>query len=210
MSDQKTIQITIFQAPYASLMERGLYLKMHDYDHPFCGTVSAEYYLPSFKGEIECPQQLPDNRERRAHTILEQVYTIFNVAHPAGYCGRSLSVGDVVKQENACYLCMPVGFQQVTFQASPNHPMENPTACPLELPDGTALRVTVHKKDKTSYPCVNIDLITADGAENRVCFVEYNSEKEPGYELCAGVYCASRDETVYYNSYGRDQEPSDG
>ena len=210
MSERKTIPITIFQAPYASLMERGLYLKMHDYDHPFCGTVPAEYYLPSFKGEIECPQQLPDDREQRAHTILEQVYTIFNTAHPTGYCGRSLSVGDVVKLENAYYLCAPIGFQQVTFQASPEHPMENPTACPLELPDGTALRVMVHKKNETDYPCINIDLVAADGTENRVCFVEHNPEKEPGFELCVGVYCASRDDTVYYDSYCRDQEPSDG
>ena len=142
--------------------------------------------------------------------ILEQVYTIFNTAHPACYCGRSLSVGDVVKLENAYYLCVPIGFQQVTFQASPSHPMENPTACPLVLPDGTALRVRVYKKNKTSYPSVNIDLITADGTENRVCFVEHNPEKEPGYELCIGVYCASRDDTVYYNSYCRDQEPRDG
>ena len=210
MSERKTIPITIFQAPYASLMERGLYLKMHDYDHPFCGTVPAEYYLPSFKGEIECPRQLPDDREQRAHTILEQVYTIFNTAHPAGYCGRSLSVGDVVKLENAYYLCVPIGFQQVTFQASPEHPMENPTACPLELPDGTALRVMVHKKNETAYPCINIDLVAADGTENRVCFVEHNPEKEPGYELCIGVYCVSRDDTVYYDSYCRDQEPSNG
>ena len=150
MNERKTMPITIFQAPYASLMERGLYLKMHDYDHPFCGTVPAEYYLPSFKGKIECPQQLPDDREQRAHMILEQVYTIFNTAHPACYCGRSLSVGDVVKLENAYYLCVPIGFQQVTFQASPSHPMENPTACPLVLPDGTALRVRVYKKNKTS------------------------------------------------------------
>ena len=114
MSERKTIPITIFQAPYASLMERGLYLKMHDYDHPFYGTVPAEYYLPSFKGEIECPKRLPDDREQRAHTILEQVYIIFNTAHPAGYCGRSLSVGDVVKLENAYYLCVSIGFQQVT------------------------------------------------------------------------------------------------
>lgn len=211
MSDQqKKIPIMIFQAPYASLIERGLYLKMHDHEHPFCGTVPAEYYLMIFRGEIECPQQLPEDHEQRAHMILEKVYSIFNTDHPAGYCGRSLSAGDVVKLEGKYYLCAVFGFEEVTFKASPEHPMENPTACPLELPDGTALRVMVHKKSETSYPCVNIDLITVDGAENRVCFVEYNPEKEPGYELCAGVYCASRDDTVYYDSYCRDQEPSDG
>lgn len=207
MSEQKAIPIMIFQAPFASLMERGLYLKMRDLDHPYCGTVPAEYYLPVFRGEIECPSQLPENPEQRTHMILEKVYTIFNTAHPAGYCGRSLSVGDVVKLEGNFYLCASIGFQRVSFQSSPNHPMENPTACPLVLPDGTALRVTVCKE--TPYPCVNINLVAADGTENRVCFVEHNSEKEPGYELCVGVYCASKDDTVYYDSYCRDQDCGD-
>lgn len=204
---EKKIPITIFQAPYASLMERGLYLKMHDYEHPFCGTVPAEYYLPVFRGEIECPPQFPENGEQRAHTILEKVYTIFNTDHPTGYCGRSLSVGDVVKLDGNYYLCAVIGFQRVSFQSSPDHPTENPTACPLVLPDGMALRVTVCKGD--TNPCVNIDLVDASGGENRVCFAEYNSEKDPGQELCVGVYCASRNDTVYYGSYFRDQEPGD-
>lgn len=43
---------------------------------------------------------------------------------------------------------------------------------------------------------------------NYLCFVEYNPEKEPGYELCVGVYCAFKDDTVYYDSYQREQESS--
>ena len=207
MSEQKKIPVMIFQAPFASLMERGLYLKMHDHDHPFCRTVPAEYYLPVFRGEIEYSPSLLENDEQRTCMILEKVYTIFNTAHPSGYCGRSLSVGDVVKLEGNYYLCAAIGFQQVSFQSSPNHPTENPTACPLGLPDGTSLRGTVCKE--TAYPCVNIDLIAADGTEDRVCFAEYNLEKEPGHELCVGVYCASKDDTVYYNSYFRDQEAGD-
>jgi len=189
----------IFQAPFASLIERGLYLKMHDHNHPFCETVPAEYYLPVFNGEIECPSQLLEAREQRANMILEQVYTIFNTTHPAGYCGRSLSVGDVVKLEGNYYLCADIGFQQVVFQASQNHPAENPTACPLVLPDGTALLVTVCRG--MSYPSVNIDLVAANGTESRICFAEYNPEKAPGHELCIGVYCDSEADTVYYDSY---------
>lgn len=206
MSEQKKISIMIFQAPYASLMERGLYLNMHDPDTPFRGTVPAEYYLPSFNGEIECPQELPEDQELRTRTILEHIYTTFNLAHPAGYCGRSLSVGDVVKLEGHYYLCAPFGFEQVTFQASPEHPGVNPTVCPLPLPNETSLRVTVCKE--AHYPGVNIELVTADGMESRVCFAEYNPTKLPGYELCVGVYCATKENPVYYDSYGRDQEES--
>lgn len=186
------------------LLERGLYLPMHSYEHPFTEPVPAEYYLPVFRGEIEFPNTISENREQRTHTILEKVYSVFNTAHPVGYCGRSLSIGDVVKLEENYYLCRPVGFQKVTFQASPNHPVANPTACPLILPNGVALQVTVYGKTETDYPCVNINVIASDGTENRVCFVEHNPEKEPGHELCVGVYCASKDDTVYYDSYFRD------
>lgn len=69
----------------------------------------------------------------------------------------------------------------------------------MSLPDGTVLRATAHLEP--AYPCINIDLIAADGTEDRVCFVEHSLEKEPGHELCIGVYCAESDEIVYYNSY---------
>lgn len=204
MNERTKIDVMIFQAPYASLMERGLYLKMHDLENPFSGPVPAEYYLPSFNGEIKRPQLLPEDPEQRTYAILERVYEIFNTTHPAGYCGRSLSVGDVVKLEGRYYLCGVLGFRQVTFESSPGHPEMNPTACPLALPDGTALKIKVCRAG--DYPGVSIDLTAADGSENRVCFVEYNPEREPGHELCVGAYCASEADTVYYDSYCRAQE----
>lgn len=204
MSQQKKIPIMIFQAPYASLIERGLYLPMHDLDHPFCGVVPAEYYLTAFNGEIECSQQLPEDCEQRTHTILEWVYTIFNTAHPVGYCGRSISVGDVVKLEGNYYLCAAIGFKQVEFQSSPDHPTANPTVCPMVLPDGTALRVAICKE--TLYPGINIDMVAADGTETQVCFVEHNPEMAPGHELCIGVYCDTEEDTVYYDSYYRERK----
>lgn len=206
MDKQKMVHITICQAPFASLMERGLYLKMHDPKHTFHEQVPAEYYLVAFDGEIECPNQLPEDREQRTYKLLEHVFSVFNTKHPAGYCGRSLSVGDVVRLEGKHYLCVTLGFKEITFMASKTHPMANPTACPLTLPDGAALQVAVYEATETTYPCTNIDLIAADGTKNRVCFVEYNPDKEPGHELCIGVYCADREDTVYYGSYVQDCE----
>ena len=100
MNEQKKVHITIFQAPFASLIDLGLYMKMHDPKQPFQATVPAEYYLAVFDGEIECPKSLPSDKGRRTYAILE-----------------------------------------------------------------------------------------------------HSMEKEPGHELCIGVYCAESDETVYYNSY---------
>lgn len=206
MSEQHKVHITIFQAPFASLMERGLYLKMHDPRHTFCDTVPAEYYLVAFDGEIECPPQLPEDEEQRVHMILERIYTIFNTAHPTGYCGRSLSVGDVVMLEGKHYLCVTSRFEQIAFESSKNHPTANPTVCPLKLPNGTALQVDVHTGTETRCPCINIDLIETDGTQNRVCFVEHNPDKEPGHELCIGVYHSDSDETAYYDSYYENRE----
>ena len=45
MNEQKKVHITIFQAPFASLIDLGLYMKMHDPKQPFQATVPAEYYL---------------------------------------------------------------------------------------------------------------------------------------------------------------------
>lgn len=201
MNEDKKVHIIIFQAPAASLMERDLYLKMNDLNHTFCETVPAEYYLIVFDGEIECPQQFPEEEEQRVHMILQHVCTIFNTAHPAGYCGRSLSVGDVVMLEGKYYLCVPKGFREVTFEISLNRPTANPTACPLRLPDGTALQVAVYSERETWHPRISIDLVAADGMREQVCFVVYNPDKEPGRELCIGVYRANSDETVYYDSY---------
>lgn len=44
---------------------------------------------------------------------LEDVYTIFNVNHPEGYTGRSLSVSDLVKTEDGLYFCDSIGFRKV-------------------------------------------------------------------------------------------------
>lgn len=201
MNEQKTVQVTIFQAPLASLMEHGLYMKMHAPDHTFQEQVPAEYYLVVFDGKVECPAHLPERGEQRTYSLLEHVFSIFNTKHPAGYCGRSLSVGDVVRLESKHYLCMSIGFKEITFVTSKSCPTTNPTTCPLVLPNGEALLVTVYGNTETTRPCINIDLVAADGVKDQVCFVEYNPDKEPGHELCIGVYCADREDTVYYDSF---------
>lgn len=53
---------------------------------------------------------------------LEQAYAKFNMAHPAGFTGRSLSVSDVVEVEDAAsitpgyYFCDSIGFREIAFQ----------------------------------------------------------------------------------------------
>ena len=200
------VQIKIFQAPFASLMEHGLYLKMHDVKHRFQGTVPAEYYLLVFNGSINCPVNLSADPNVRDYELLEYAFRVFNLQHPDGYCGRSMSVGDVVCIDDRYYLCAVVGFTPVTFTTSAERlPMETKNQClELLMPDGIRLQVTAHQK--SDYPCINIDLISGSGARQRVCFAEYNPEREHGRELCIGVYRSDSDETVYYGSYCTDKE----
>lgn len=204
MSEQKQKHITIFQAPYASLVDCGFFRKIYSLDHVLGVPVPAEYYLPVFDGNILCPDRLPDSKEQRAMVILEQAFSIFNAAHPCGYCGRSMSVGDVVKLEEKYYLCAVQGFQEVAFDTSKKQVTGSDGACLLLLPDGSALRAVVQLEDP--YQAININLVTADGTERRVCFVEHNPNKAPGQELCIGVYCAGKDDTVFYDSYVQSNE----
>lgn len=68
----------------------------------------SENYDKVFDGEVECND-------------LEDVYEMFNINHPDGYRGRSLSKSDVVeivsgdKQSPGFYYCDSVGFKEVIF-----------------------------------------------------------------------------------------------
>lgn len=177
---------------------------MHNLAKPFDSVIPAEYYLAVFNGRINCPEQLPKEPEKRRLAILEHVFAIFNTAHPTGYAGRSLSVGDIVQLEGKNYLCAALGFVPVAFEQDKKklETVPAPTVCELALPDGTKLRASVC--NNTDYPSINIDLLTDDGKHEQICFVEHNPEKSLGHRLCIGVYRAEEDEPCYYDSYNRE------
>lgn len=71
--------------------------------------VPAEKYTLVFDGTI-------------AAKNLEDIYRIFNIAHPTGYTGRSLTTTDVVEiddgQDREFYICENVGFSKADFNPS--------------------------------------------------------------------------------------------
>ena len=74
------------------------------------GRISAELYACVYTGEV-------------AAETLEDIFYIFNVAHPPGYKGRSLSVSDVVEivpasGESEFYFCEPIEFKRIRFEKS--------------------------------------------------------------------------------------------
>lgn len=70
-------------------------------------TIPAELYKLVYHGDLEAES-------------LEDLFYIFNVAHPKGYAGRSMSVSDVVEVyhssgESQFYFCDSFGFQEIGF-----------------------------------------------------------------------------------------------
>ena len=61
---------------YENAIKSGNKLVISDYKNIYSGTINKE--------------------GRSIEQILEEIYTIFNIAHPKDYKGRSLSVSDVV------------------------------------------------------------------------------------------------------------------
>lgn len=79
--------------------------------------------LPKFQGSSEIDSSLYDKvfeGEVNCFT-LEKLYEIFNLEHPAGYKGRSMSVSDVVEiidgntGKSYFHFCDSFGFQKVDF-----------------------------------------------------------------------------------------------
>lgn len=87
--------------------------------------IHSEYYTCVFTGTVDCEN-------------LEDVYRMFNVNHPQGYKGRSLSVSDVVHVRSSpvetpgFYFCDNIGFKAVPFDLS-----RIPTQRNMEQPSRT-------------------------------------------------------------------------
>ena len=196
----ENIKFTLFQAPHASLNEHGVLTKMHHPEQPFTDPVPAQYYMPVFHGTADIPGPLPTEPDQQQDYILESLYAFYNRdGRPNPMTSRSMSVGDVVQLGDHFFLCSVWGFTPVTFQN-----VEWPAQDQLVTPGGATLQVSIYPED--DYPCINIDLIKDDGSKEKVCFVEHNPDKDPGHELCIGVYCSDEEDTVYYDSYNKTAE----
>lgn len=88
----------------------GIIFRPLDYVLSTCnGVVSSKYYDCVFDGEIAVIE------------TLEQVFTLFNLAHLKNYYERSLSVSDIVevkkpKGESNFFYCNSIGFRKINFR----------------------------------------------------------------------------------------------
>jgi hypothetical protein len=82
----------------------------------------------------------------------------------------------------------------------------SPRSLEKALPNGTVLAAEPY--NDPDYPGVTIYLRTLAGIDELLCFVEYNTSKPPGRELCIGAYSRGQDDPSYYASYNDPGFPS--
>ena len=75
----------------------------------------------------------------------------------------------------------------------------------LDLPDGSCLRATATAVDE--YPSIDVYLVKAGELQDeKICFVEYNQNRDAGRELCVGCYLINSDEPAFYDSYQNEEK----
>lgn len=74
------------------------------------------------------------------------------------------------------------------------------------LPDGSTL--VAETWNEPDYPGVRISLKKSDGADEAICFAEFNTTKPEGRQLCICAYARDIDEPVFYESYNDPGSPS--
>ena len=101
------MKITIYQMAAEPDNARLMFMDLTYVQTACGGRVPAWLYQAVYSGELEARS-------------LEDVFYIFNMAHPEGYKGRSMSVSDVVEVDqpvggSVFYFCDTVGFRRIAF-----------------------------------------------------------------------------------------------
>ena len=86
------------------------------------GRVPAEIYEAVFSGDpdIALPGDAKNKTDREL-AELEAVFVRFNVSHPEGFLGRSMTMSDVVEvirseKESRFFFCDRFGFEEIAFE----------------------------------------------------------------------------------------------
>jgi len=112
------MNIKIYQINLGRDEKRKAFFGLDDMER-FCGSkeIDSKIYDCVFDGDVECKG-------------LEEVFGVFNLKHPEGYKGRSLSVSDIVEVPEGedvalgFYYCDNVGFKQVEFDSEEAEPLK--------------------------------------------------------------------------------------
>ena len=139
----------------------------------------SEIYDKVFEGEVECG-------------TLEEVYQMFNLDHPDGYRGRSLSVSDVVEvvgeEKSTFHFCDSIGFREVDFDPDMTEPLKEKKIKVVLCEPGKVARVAEIGTELSDLQRVVGGLIEPYYPfEEQVCIVCNDEGKLIGLELNRGL-----------------------
>lgn len=145
----------------------------------FQGTseIDSEIYDKVFEGEVSCEN-------------LEDVYRMFNLDHPKGYKGRSLSVSDVVEVigadgESTYNFCDTIGFQKVDFDPDLTEELKEEKIKVVLCEPGKVARVTeITNTLDGLQAAVKGDIEAFYPFEEAVCIVCNEEGKFNGIQIC--------------------------
>lgn len=171
------MQIKIFQVNMDRDTDRIAFESM-DYLQRNGQTVRPELYDKLFEGEVDCGN-------------LEDVFQMFNLSHPAGYRGRSLSVSDVVAicdpdtGAERYYFCDSIGFKEIEFDASKAKPLQENTIRVVLVEPGKQARIAnIEASLEGYYRAIGADTIQAIYPfEEEVCIICDDEGKLTGRQL---------------------------
>lgn len=104
------MNVTLYQIIPELDLDHFIFRDLHTIQSACGGYVPEKIYGIVYDGHLEAG-------------TLEDIYYIFNVRHPNGYRGRSLSISDVVEvhtqgRNSAFYYCDTIGFTEIKFDKS--------------------------------------------------------------------------------------------
>ena len=171
----------------------------------------SEIYDKVFEGEVECG-------------TLEEVYQMFNLDHPEGYRGRSLSVSDVVEvvgeEESTFHFCDSIGFRKVDFDPDMTEPLKEKKIKVVLCEPGKVARVAEIGTELSDLQRVVGGLIEPYYPfEEQVCIVCNDEGKYNGMRPCRAIYGEDREmmdiifgpfficdcSTLYFGSLNKEQ-----
>ena len=180
------MKIRIFQINMGRDEKSEAFLGIDEREHVLnLSEINSSIYDCVFSGDVDCKG-------------LEDVYQKFNIDHPDGYNGRSLSVSDVVEilesedVDKGFYFCDSIGFNKVDFDPEEAEPfkenkirvlMVEPGKKAYEKEIGTNLQELYSALDceciQTFYPYEDLVVIVCDdegkingGRPNRAIYGE--------------------------------------
>lgn len=145
----------------------------------------SEIYDKVFEGEVECG-------------TLEEVYQMFNLDHPNGYRGRSLSVSDVVEvvgeEKSTFHFCDSIGFREVDFDPDMTEPLKEKKIKVVLCEPGKVARVAEIGTELSDLQRVVGGLIEPYYPfEEQVCIVCNDEGKYNGMRPCRAIYGEDRE-----------------